>query len=546
MNCLKLTTNDCGNNASATVVNALKSLSDGKNSKIVFEKGTYHFYTDKTVKKFYAVSNNDSSIKDIVFPIENFDGLTIDGGGSTFVFHDLVFPFIISKSCNVTLENFCVDRGQTPQVAMRVKEVNESGFLLEINREKYPFRVENGNLIFEREWGELSSHDRIMGLQSSSTKAVQYLVVGDCNRPTDKLATTHVCADVTETPDGVSFAFRPENKFPFKFKAGETLLSIVDGGRKSDLIFINRSENVKINNISVKRAVGMGVIAQISKDIEIDDFSTVHKDENDPCCAITADALHFVNCHGKLEIKNCKISDLGDDAINVHGMYTKADVADEKTIFADIAHHEQRYFLPYEHGDRLEIINDKTLEVVAEFVVESAAVISEDGSKVKINGHFTKGLPENVKKDFLIEIPDKMPDTHIHDNSFLRFPHIRVSGAGKILIENNLIYKASAAILALDLAKYWYESGRIRDLVFRNNTVEDLSGNNFVLIGASGFEANDCPKIHDRIEISGNTFRGARKYFIDVSGVKRSIIRDNKFECETEILIDGKSAKQDL
>ncbi len=202
---------------------------------------------------------------------------------------------------------------------------------------------------------------------------------------------------------------------------------------------------------------------------------------------------------------------MGDDVINVHGMYTKADAVDSETIFADIAHNEQRYFLPYESGDRLEIIDDKTLEIVAEFVVESAAVISDDGSKIKINGHFTNGQAANVKKNFLIEIPDKMPDAHIHNNSFSRFPNLRASGAGKIVIENNAVCNATSAILALDLAKYWSESGRIRELAFRNNIIENWRGECAVLVGASGFEPDNCPKIHDRIEICENTFKGTKK-----------------------------------
>ncbi len=237
-------------------------------------------------------------------------------------------------------------------------------------------------------------------------------------------------------------------------------------------------------------------------------------------------------------------TDLGDDVINVHGMYTKADAVDSETIFADIAHNEQRYFLPYESGDRLEIIDDKTLEIVAEFVVESAAVISDDGSKIKINGHFTNGQAANVKKNFLIEIPDKMPDAHIHNNSFSRFPNLRASGAGKIVIENNAVCNATSAILALDLAKYWSESGRIRELAFRNNIIENWRGECAVLVGASGFEPDNCPKIHDRIEICENTFKGTKKCVINISGVKRSVIRNNKCEPDLEILIDGKSAKQ--
>ncbi len=164
MKTVKLTVDECGNNASIAVGKTLELLSDCKDSKIVFEKGIYHFYTEGTRKKFCAVSNNSSSDKNIVFSIENFDGLTVDGCGSTFVFHDLVFPFAISESRNVILENFCADRGQTPQVAMRIKEATESGFSLEIDRKKYPYRVENGDLIFEREWGRIFEPRQYCGI----------------------------------------------------------------------------------------------------------------------------------------------------------------------------------------------------------------------------------------------------------------------------------------------------------------------------------------------------------------------------------------------
>lgn len=112
MKTVKLTVDECGNNASIAVGKTLELLSDCKDSKIVFEKGIYHFYAEGTRKKFCAVSNNSSSDKNIVFSIEHFDGLTVDGCGSTFVFHDMVFPFAISKSRNVILENFCADRGR--------------------------------------------------------------------------------------------------------------------------------------------------------------------------------------------------------------------------------------------------------------------------------------------------------------------------------------------------------------------------------------------------------------------------------------------------
>ena len=56
-----------GNNATAAVVAALSKLENG--GTLRFEKGEYHFYEDGTLKRFYAVSNNDAGEKRIVLPL---------------------------------------------------------------------------------------------------------------------------------------------------------------------------------------------------------------------------------------------------------------------------------------------------------------------------------------------------------------------------------------------------------------------------------------------------------------------------------------------
>ena len=73
-----------------------------------------------------------------------------------------------------------------------------------------------------------------------------------------------------------------------------------------------------------------------------------------------------------------------------------------------------------------------------------------------------------------------------------------------------------------------------------------MRGEYFILVGASGFDHDNCPKIHDRIEICGNTFKGVKKYAINISGTKNHIIHDNKFDDKKEILIDGKVTEQGL
>ena len=80
------------------------------------------------------------------------------------------------------------------------------------------------------------------------------------------------------------------------------------------------------------------------------------------------------------------------------------------------------------------------------------------------------------------------------------------------MIESNRFERCSAAVLGMDLADYWFESGRISDMTIRNNAVVKGGGFHFGLSGWSG-NGPDVPKVHGRVVLEGNVFdqvRGAR------------------------------------
>ena len=111
-------------------------------------------------------------------------------------------------------------------------------------------------------------------------------------------------------------------------------------------------------------------------------------------------------------------------------------------------------------------------------------------------------------------------------------------------VENCTFEKARAAVLLLDLSDYWYESGRIKDFIFRNNKMRgcsDLGEESFILAGVSGFSDASAPKIHKRIEISNNVFEGIKYHAIVAGGVEELVLKNNSFDTEKDdlIVIDG-------
>lgn len=526
-------------NATPAVVKALAELKASGGGELQFETGEYHFYREGSAVEFFAVSNNSANDKYMAFPILGMANVTVDGHGSVFVFHEIVFPFMISESRNVTVKNLTCDLGTSPLVNFKVHDRTDDGFYMDIDRSESPFYVENGTVFLNRETGIWDGGKHLFSLHAVNRHQVQYLATGICaDRDFPNLPAPLMKCHAIETPDGIYLKYRSDTPSRCGF-GDEPLSAIIDGGRSVDLICLNRSEDIRLINVTVSRGIGMGIIGQLSRNILIDGFSTVTDRRAKGCQSLTADALHFVNCDGALEIRGCVISDTMDDAVNVHGIYTVLSDIKEDTLRASLMHHEQRFFNPYRAGDRLQFIDPESLETVAEYVVSDAVLNEENGRELEIKGSFTYGA-EAVKNGLLIENPSRMPDLHMHRNRFDNFPHNRISGAGEILVEDNLFSNCHASLLCLDLARYWYESGRVKHLVYRNNILQncDTQGNSaFIRIGIDGVPDDVAPKIHGRVEITGNRFSEIKGLAIKAGGVRELIIENNLFDTERDNII---------
>lgn len=524
-------------NVTAEVVSALARIGEAGGGELHFEKGEYHFYREGCVSRFFAVSNNSAGEKAIVFPIIDMENVTVDGHGSLFVFHEVTFPFLLSHSQNITLKNITFDLGTSPLVTFRLHDFSDDGFYMDIDREESPFVLDDGAIDFIREWGVCHGKDKLFSLHAMGRHQVQYLATGEKDADPSTLPAPLMKCNLTPTPTGVYAKYREDSPRHCTF-GEETVSCILDGGRSVDAICLDHSCNIRIKNIAIARAIGMGIVGQLSTNIYINGFSTdtsLHPGHQ----TMTADAMHFVNCDGVLEITNCQICDTMDDALNVHGMYTVVSGVEGDTLFVKIMHREQKLFSPYREGDRLVLIDNVTLEKKAEFRVTSSQFVGQSGFNLALRGAFLYGK-EEIENGYLVENPDRMPDLYMHHNHFHHFPHNRISGAGKVIVEDNIFSDCHAALLCLDLARFWYESGRVRHLVYRNNTLKncDITGRGaFVRIGVDGYSPDATPRIHEKIEITGNHFSEIPHLAILVSGVKEWTVEHNTFDREDDDLV---------
>ena len=130
-----------------------------------------------------------------------------------------------------------------------------------------------------------------------------------------------------------------------------------------------------------------------------------------------------------------------------------------------------------------------------------------------------------------------MRNNHFHD-----FTHILVAGHGKILVEGNRFERFVAGISSTDSAGYWYESGRLSEMIVRNNAFSDCnSRGGFYCVGVkmTGWEPGDpnAPKINGRVVLEDNRFEGVRypETRVVMTGVRSfSEVENNRRDAESQ------------
>ena len=466
MNTLKISQDYEGENLTPVIVKYL-----GKNigtKRIVFEKGIYDFHEEGCYRGVFYPSNNQSGEKKVVFPIIGIDNLEIDGNGSTFVFHDRIFPFIVQNSKNVVLKNFTIDFSFPRYAHGEVLDCDEKGFTLNLDKQQFPYIVsKEGNLIFQAGSTEINSANKCFFVQSHTRSFhVFFVEIGQTKTPLKSKCEGVDLVQVNAKQvreNTVRFSYK-ENSPKRDFRIGNIIIINNDEDRENAGLFFDSCQNVYLQNINIYRVAGMGVVAQLCRDIFIDKLNiSVPSDGRKDLVSATADALHFINCFGKLQVKNSFIKDTVDDGFNAHGNYMQVKRVEKDKIYLRFCHFEQEGKINlYSQGDIIAVSDgvsevEKGITTVVDSFFEGEEVVIKTNGGVLIN-----------EGDF-IENKTKMPQILLENNEFINEPHLRFSGPQEIVIKNNTFENIMCPIYIRDLLSWWCESGAVTDVKIEGN-----------------------------------------------------------------------------
>ena len=477
--------------------------------RLAFAPGRYDFWPDRALEKYLFVSNNDEGLKRIAFPLTGFDGIEIDGRGASFVFHGRVVPFLVENSRNVTLKNLSIDFARTFHSEGKVLAVTPECVDLEIS-EDFPYAIRRGILIFTEGKSPLGPQTTV----KSGEVVYPYgnlLAFDPVRRETAYMAT-----DCYGTQTGLM----AQEIGPHQVRLSVPKASAKPGNvlvfgaahREIPGFIITDSAKTLLENISIYHCGGMGVVAQRSCDIDLEKVRVTPPPGGRRVVSITADATHFVNCTGKITMRNCLFQSQMDDATNIHGLYSRIEkiVAPDKMEVRLV--HPQQFGVDFiRPGIRLEIVDGPSLEYRGETVVRSVERINKEVTVVTT----TAPLPAMVREGNAVANADANTAEVLIENCVIgnnRARGILLGSRGRVTVAGNTFHTPGAAILFEGDARYWFEQAGVREVTIRENTFDNCNfgvwGKACIEVG-SGIEKS-CQKTsryNHNITVENNLFR---------------------------------------
>lgn len=431
---------------------------------LTFPKGRYEFYPESALEAHRAVSNHDNSLKRMAFPLFNRRNVTVDGGGSLFLFHGRMSPFVLDGVQGATLKHFTIDWHRSFHDELHVVSRNpeDNSFIVAVDKKRYPFTIKFGVLLSDRyDWQDPMGSNIVFDPKTRSPIYQTRHYAVNTWRPVKATAVD---------PNRIKIEASVRKVAP---PVGSVLVTygVHPTSRLCPAIHVANSKDIKIENVTIHEAGGMGLIVERTENVRLEKM--VVTSSKDRLVSTRADATHFIGCKGTIHVENCLFEHMLDDSINVHGAYVKVvKRLGGNTLLCEISHFQQWGLIFAGPGDKIALLSRKTILPFFKTDVSKIKILNERRFVLTV-GDLPKPFPEGpLSVENLSWYPDLIMRKNIVRENRAR--SVLVTTKGKVLIEDNYFSSQMHGILIEGDNNKWYESGAVEDITIRNNVFDNV------------------------------------------------------------------------
>ncbi len=532
---------------------ALAALREAPGSTLKLAKGDYHFHAAGALKRHFHISNHDQPTwQPTAIPLVDLRNVTIDGQGSTFIFHGIVQPLLIMDSERVTVRGVGIDYAIPHHSQGIVTQTGADFYEMTVDQKAFPHEFRDGALVFKGKGWEAREPGWGIVFDGKTGEIVADTADYKFGGKTTELAPGRYRVEKDIAKSGI------------KIGDALTMRQATVSMRPHPAIVLYRAKDTVLENCPIHAAHGMGLLAQRSENIRVTGGGVHPRKGSGRYFSTNADATHYSNCKGTIISEKGVYSGMMDDAINVHCTCLRImEKPDARTLRCQYMHSQAVGFEIAKPGESLRFITAKTLTDGDTRKIVTMRKLST----TEVLFTFDSPVPDSVLVGDALENPDWQPSVIFRGNLV---KHNRARGTlfttnQPVLIENNTFDTiAGSAILLAGDANGWFESGACHDVLIRKNKfinnltsrfqftealivaypeVPDLKAqtkryHSNVRIEDNDFETFDVPLVHaistDGIAFTGNRvnynddYKAWKKPPFTFKGCENIVIRDNK------------------
>lgn len=456
----------------------------------------------------------DNKPYNLAFEFINEENIIIDGHGETIIFKGLIQPFEFIGCKNIVIKNLTID-WERPGFT--------EGEIVGVDPNELIIKVDEGYC--------LQGNEPVWAMQDYDV--VKNRLGYNC--------LFRSMSNIEKLDEGL---VKVKYKGDEVFNLGDKIILRHIGNYRPGFHF-NKCQNIRMENVTINNAVGMGIIGHQSHNFIANKL--VVKPSGNRIMSTTTDATHFISCTGHIQFNNCYFEGMGDDAVNVHGFYyyiTK--ILDSYTFEAELkikdGTQNQLMDTP-DDGDEIELVRGDTLKEYFQGNIKNVQ-IDEENWKVIIR--IKEELPKDLSLNDLMANATKVAKLNF-DQCLVK--NIRARGLliqnRGVNITNSKFYNCTGTGIHIDTADGWMESIGTRDVVINNNEFINCGYGDGTYENTSGIVVmTECKEqavgVHKNITISNNKIIAESDIGIYIACAENVTLANNNItNCKQKVKIQS-------